>query len=98
MDEKQWLTCTAPKWMLEHIRHQEASARKLRLFACASLRRVAVLGEPSGLRALQTVEAFAEGQVSHAEAVRACSDAIIALQGRIAQRREDAVKTDPTIR
>jgi hypothetical protein len=78
MDEQQWLTGSAPKWMLEHVRPC-ASPRKLRLFTCASLRRAdRVLAEPAGLRAVQAVEALADGTMSHAAALgtvqRALSD------------------------
>jgi hypothetical protein len=78
MDEHQWLTGTGPKWMLEHVR-PHVSPRKLRLFTCASLHRVeSVLAEPAGLRAVQAVEALADGTMSHPAALgtvqRAISD------------------------
>jgi hypothetical protein len=74
MNENLWLTGTGPKWMLEHIRGR-ASPRKLRLFACASVRRIAALATPAGLYAVQMAEAFARGQASHTDAARASTTA-----------------------
>jgi hypothetical protein len=83
MDETQWLTGTGPKWMLEHVR-PHASPRKLRLFACATLRAVErVVEEPAGLRAIGALEALAEGTMSHADALGAAEGAIAGLSRHV---------------
>src|SRR5262245_33161345 len=63
MNEQEWLAGTMPKWMLEHVR-LEASERKLRLFAVASLR---TLPDTDGLRVLELAEGRAHGTVALAQ-------------------------------
>jgi hypothetical protein len=70
LTEAEWLTCDDPTPMLEGFpggltaegRAAAASARKLRLFACAWLRRVwQVFDDERCRRAVETAERFAEG-------------------------------------
>jgi len=63
MTEAEWLACTDPQRMLEFIRGK-ASGRKLRLLAVNCCRRVQHrLRESSSVRALDILEAFADGSV-----------------------------------
>jgi hypothetical protein len=88
MNENQWLTGIGTKWMLEHVRSQ-ASPRKLRLFACASLRRIESLGAGAGLSAVQAAEAFADGRGSHADANQASSAAAALISQEARQSGEN---------
>ena len=63
MTEEEWLTECDPKLMLDFLR-DEASDRKLRLFACACVRRVwHLLEDDSSKEAVETAEHFADGGV-----------------------------------
>jgi hypothetical protein len=62
MTEAEWLACTDPKPMLEFLRGR-ASERKLRLFACACVRRVwHLLADARSRRAVEVAERYADGQ------------------------------------
>jgi hypothetical protein len=72
MTEEQWLRCTEPILMLEHLRDSGTpSERKLRLFAAACCRRGWHLLNASGWAAIETSERFAEGLVSQQELMAA---------------------------
>jgi hypothetical protein len=63
MTEGEWLACTDPQMMLEHLR-AEASDRKHRLFACACCRRIWELLQGEGRRAVAAAEGHADGLVA----------------------------------
>jgi hypothetical protein len=63
MTEADWLACTDPGPMLEHLR-AKASDRKLRLFACACCRRTWGLLQAEGRRAVEAAEGHADGLVA----------------------------------
>jgi hypothetical protein len=67
--EAEWLACTNPKPMLEHLRlvanmtRREAGRRKLRLFGCACCRRVwHLMVNEADKRAVEVAEQFADGR------------------------------------
>ena len=67
MTEAEWLNCTDPKPMLEFLRGK-VSDRKLRLFACACVRRVwHRMGEGVVSKEIEASELFAEGGSSRKE-------------------------------
>jgi hypothetical protein len=71
MIEAEWLSCTNPSPMLELLR-DEASERKVRLFAVACCRRVWSSLEHEEFRdAVRTAEAFADGLADRAELLQA---------------------------
>jgi hypothetical protein len=60
MTEAEWETCADPGLMLERVRPR-ATARKLRLFACACLRRAGhLLTDDRARQAVSAAEAFAD--------------------------------------
>jgi hypothetical protein len=60
MTEQEWLNCTEPQRMLDFLRGK-ASDRSLRLFACASCRRVwHLLTEGRGRKAIEVAECYAD--------------------------------------
>jgi hypothetical protein len=60
--EAEWLSCTDPQKMLEHL-GDRASERKLRLFAVACCRKIwHLLPDQDCRKAVQIAEAFAEGK------------------------------------
>jgi hypothetical protein len=62
LTEEQWLACTDPEKMLEALRGK-ASARKLRLFACACVRRLwPLVYDEGGRQAVAAVEQFSDGE------------------------------------
>jgi hypothetical protein len=61
MTETEWLACIDPEPMLEFLRGR-AGGRKLRLFAAACCRRIwSLLPDKRSRRAVEAVEAFADG-------------------------------------
>jgi hypothetical protein len=82
MDEAGWLACENPGPMLVWLRSR-ASARKVRLFACACCRRVGhLLSDPRSQEALATAERYADGLVGDAERSAARRVAQEAAQSR----------------
>ena len=76
MQEKEWGTCTQPDRMLLSLRGQ-ASGRKLRLFACACVRRVGgLLEDERSWVAVEVTERFADRRARRAD---------LASAGRAAQ-------------
>jgi hypothetical protein len=72
--EAEWLACSSPARMLSAGRGM--SARKLRLFACACVRRVwPLLRNQRSRRLVEEAERYADGQISRQElwAVRAAA-------------------------
>jgi hypothetical protein len=75
MDEAEWLACTDPEPMLQHLRGK-ASDRKLRLFAVACCRRVWTSLEHEEFRdAVRKAESFADGHADRAELLQAYEQA-----------------------
>jgi hypothetical protein len=68
--EAEWLACTDPEPMLEYLRGK-ASGRKLRLFACACVRRIwTLLPTEECRKAAQVAERYAD-RLADAEELRA---------------------------
>jgi hypothetical protein len=70
MTEAEWLTAIDPKSMLEYVTNppELSDNRKLRLFACACIRRLGQVVTDRRLRAaLDTAEAFADGRALNRE-------------------------------
>ena len=66
MTEQEWLECEDPRWLLEHLRKQ-ARSRKLRLFACACVRRAwRRIPNPVCRQALEVAEQYADREVKNA--------------------------------
>jgi hypothetical protein len=62
MTEAEWLACTDPEKVLEALRGK-ASARKLRLLACACVRRLwPLVYDEQGRQAVAAVEQFSDGE------------------------------------
>ncbi len=72
MIESEWLRCAATEPMLKFVQGT-ASARKLRLFACACCRRIwhLLVYKPSR-HAVEVAEAFADGKASSRALEKAC--------------------------
>jgi hypothetical protein len=62
VDEAEWLACTDPTPMLEYLRGK-ASDRRLRLFACACVRRAWRMLTDTGRQAVEAAEAYADGTI-----------------------------------
>ena len=78
MDEHSWLGATDPAPMLDFLGGQ-ASARKLRLFACACCRQVwHLLTDPRSRQAVEVAERYADGQASERERATARASALAA--------------------
>jgi hypothetical protein len=83
MTEAEWLNCSEPLEMLVFLGDQ-ASERKMRLFACASCRVIwSLLAEPDLRNAVETAEQFVDKLVGLDELVAAYS----AISGSIASNR-----------
>ncbi len=90
MSEAEWLAATDPQPMLEALRCR-ASGRKVRLFACASCRRVwKLLSDKHSRKALTVAERYADAEVSEAKLGFAWGDARRAAQVAHRQERETA--------
>jgi hypothetical protein len=75
MTEPEWQTCAAPEAMLNFLT-AAGSDRKLRLFACASCRRIwDLLPEGPSRSAVEASERFADGEIGSAELQRSWSAA-----------------------
>jgi hypothetical protein len=75
VDETAWRDCTDPDAMLRFLRGQ-VSERKLRLFACACLRRLwTLLPDDRCRRAVEVIERCADGLAGRAELKAALADA-----------------------
>jgi hypothetical protein len=67
MTESEWHGCTDPRLMLDQVREQ-ASPRRLRLFACACLRAVwPHLSDERSRQAVEVAERYADGLAGDAE-------------------------------
>jgi hypothetical protein len=87
MKEPEWLTSNDPEGMLTHI-FRKASSRKLRLFACACVRRAwPLLRDPRSQRVVEKAEAFADGLIT----VKELASARAATPGRDEDRVRDWV-------
>jgi hypothetical protein len=77
MTEAEWLICSDPKPMLNGL-DRRATDRKLRLFACACVRRIWRLLPPESRAGIEVSEQFADGTATVAErdAAMARSDAL----------------------
>ena len=64
MTEDQWNTCAEPTDMLDFLRRSD---RRLRLFACAAVRRTYHVLDERSLKAVEDAERFADGLASEAE-------------------------------
>jgi hypothetical protein len=83
MTEAEWLACTEPLLMLEHLRGREGP-RKLRLFAVACCRRLwHLFSDWRCRRAVEVAERFADGEASEAE--------LAAARAAIQSRRRESV-------
>ncbi len=90
MTEAEWLACTDPTHLLEFLLGK-ASARKLRLFACACCRRVwHLLSDKYNRKALTIAERYADGEVSKEKLGFAWGDARRAAQVAYRQERQTA--------
>jgi hypothetical protein len=104
MNEKEWLACDHPLPMLSFLRRRGASARKLRLFACACCRRIADLLSPSSLPALEVGEGHADGWFGAeqlAEAEKAAREAAFEESALLRQTRwvaPEQYATSPSLR
>jgi hypothetical protein len=88
--EAEWLACTEPQPMLVFL-GGKASDRKLRLFACACVRRVwSLLYDKHSRKALTIAERYADGEVSAEKLHFAWGDARRAAQVAYRQKRETA--------
>jgi hypothetical protein len=67
MTEQEWLNCPYANRMIAGRRGWRRSTRKLRLLACACLRRVWPLLSPAGRHGVEVAELHADGKVSNAE-------------------------------
>jgi hypothetical protein len=76
MNQKQWVNCTDPEKLLKFLRGK-ASDRKLRLLACACVRRVWEILTPKSRAALEASERYADKAAGRRELTAARRDAIV---------------------
>ncbi|HYV39024.1 MAG TPA: hypothetical protein VE988_25285 [Gemmataceae bacterium] len=68
MTELEWNEGNEPVWMLDHLRQQNASQRKIRLFTCARARHFwHLLTDVRSRNAIEVGERFADGRALEAE-------------------------------
>jgi hypothetical protein len=96
--EGNWLTSTDPIEMLEFLRNSgKTSDRKLRLFACACVRRVWHLLPDAGRQIVETAERYADEMASQMDLI----DAHIHSQFILRDLEEDEIfeeqRTDPAV-
>jgi hypothetical protein len=95
MTEAEWRNCCEPERMLSCLRGK-ASDRKLRLFACACVRRVwHLLSDERSRGAVEVAERHADGDIAEGELSRARRRAIAranTLHAPFGQRRAEEVK------
>jgi hypothetical protein len=81
MTEAEWDACADPTPMLEFLR-RKATERRLRLFACACVRRIwHLLRDERSRRAVEVAEDYADGMAEPDEAYRAWRAATIIDRG-----------------
>jgi hypothetical protein len=81
MTEAEWLACTDPRLMLEHL-DGRTSDRKVRLYACAWAWQVwRLLADERSREAVLTAERYADGLVSRSELILAFNGAQEAWKG-----------------
>ena len=82
MTEHEWRTTADPTPMLDHLREQNVSERKLRLLACACCRRIwDYLDDPRSRRAVEVSERFADARATLKELAHARGAALSAKGG-----------------
>jgi hypothetical protein len=75
MNEQEWLECTNPTELLDHVR-LHGSERKLRLFPCACCRRIwPLLVDVAFRNVVEATERFADGLATQAECSQASNRA-----------------------
>lgn len=88
MTEAEWLACTNPDVMLDHL-EKGVSERKLRLHGCACCRRmVHLLTDERSRQALEVAERFADGLASREELTAAHQAAVAAIWAASATTRD----------
>src|SRR5687768_9391094 len=94
MTEAEWLKCNDPDRMLDFL-DERVPARKLRLFACACVRRHAdLLAEYAwSERALRAAERFCDGQITQAQLDRAAETFDAAVEEEDLDDAPDLVST-----
>jgi len=79
MTEADWLVCTNPDVLLEHL-DGRATERKLRLFGCACGRRIwHLLPDERSKAAIEVAERFADGQATKEDLANAHKVAVAAI-------------------
>lgn len=82
MTEKEWLTTADPTLLLEHLREQNVSERKMRLLACACCRHIwDHLTEPRSRHAVEVAERYADARATPKELAWARTGAVAPTGG-----------------
>jgi hypothetical protein len=80
MTEQEWISCTDPNLMLDHLCGRRVYNRKLRLFACACCRSIwDVLKDERSRAAVELAERFADRKANRWELERAIAAAFDAI-------------------